>query len=512
MKNNHEVVEKLSDRNSIKIIILLILAAIIVKLYFVPFHIPISLDGIDYFAYAVAMSREGTFPTGYLLTNFGWSSFVSIFFTFAQDADMLTLMNLQRILSIIISISTVVPIYLLTKIFFKKEISLLATTLFLFDPRIIENSVLGITDALFILLAVLTMLFVFYKKGSWIYLSFICAALAAFVRYEGLLLIIPLVISYALKNKQVNFSKLKFASGILLFLIIIIPINFVSYENVERTSIFFPIVSGGNHTLQIVISDKPDAENRIQIFVGNAVGGLIKYIGWVLIPVFIIFCILGIIFIPKTITKNKMIFGIFFIFLAIAGIYAYGRGIQEPRYLLVLLPIFALLSCYGFNYLMKYGFKKIMLMTVFAVIISSFIFTEYRNPDYVYESEMYDATLFLINTANGVNDYPGSKYVKVAELENNWPELLPKDENGKMKYITKKFLIEGFDEPLEYIRFNKDKGLTHLLIKEGDKKGFFDDIFVNEGNYPFLEKIYDSDDSDKITKYKIFKINYERLK
>ena len=44
------------------------------------------------------------------------------------------------------------------------------------------------------------------------------------------------------------------------------------------------------------------------------------------------------------------------------------------------------------------------------------------------------------------------------------------------------------------------------------KKGFFDDIFVNEGNYPFLEKIYDSNNSDKTTKYKIFKINYEELK
>ncbi|HIG52236.1 TPA: hypothetical protein EYQ19_02370 [Candidatus Pacearchaeota archaeon] len=67
----------------------------------------------------------------------------------------------------------------------------------------IENSILGITDAMFILLTVLTILFIFYKKGSLIYLSFICAALAAFTRYEGLLLIIPLIISYLLRNKQI---------------------------------------------------------------------------------------------------------------------------------------------------------------------------------------------------------------------------------------------------------------------------------------------------------------------
>ena len=84
MKNNFEIVEKLSGRNSIKILFLLMLGGIIIRLYFTQFHIPISLDGIDYFAYAIAMSREGFFPTGYLVTNFGWPSFVSMFFFFKQ--------------------------------------------------------------------------------------------------------------------------------------------------------------------------------------------------------------------------------------------------------------------------------------------------------------------------------------------------------------------------------------------------------------------------------------------
>ena len=123
---------------------------------------------------------------------------------------------------------------------------------------------------------------------------------------------------------------------------------------------------------------------------------------------------------------------------------------------------------------------------------------------------MYEATIFLTNIAQGVNDYNGNKYIKAVDLQNNWPELLLKGENGKMKLITEKFPIKGFEEPLEYIKFNKNKGLTHLLIKEGDL--FFDDIFINERNYSFLEKIYDSNDSDETTKYKIFKINYGELK
>jgi len=517
MKNNYNITEKLSNKNSIKIIICLMISAFIVRFYFTSFNLPISLDGIDYFAYAVAMSREGIFPSGYLLTNFGWSSFVSIFFMLGQEEDMLTLMNLQRILSIVISVLTVIPIYVLVKTFFRKEVALLAATLFLFDPRIIQNSILGLTDGLFILLTTLTMLFIFYKKSSLIYLSFIFVALAAFVRYEGIVLIIPLLLSYVIKNRQERIPIIKLLVGISLFLIILIPINFINYENTGQTTIFSQIINGGNYISENIIAnelDKDDEffatnENHMKVFIENAVGGFFKYLGWILIPTSIIFCVLGIIFIPKKITKNKIIFGLFFIFLALSSIYAYGRGFQETRYLLVLLPIFALLSGYGFNYLMKSGFKKKILITVIAVIISSFIFTEYKSQDNQYEYEMYDASLFLSNEADGVNNYHSNKYVKVADLQNNWPELLPKGENEKMDLITKKFRIEGFETPSEYIEFNKNKGLTHLLIKEGDKNGFFNDVFHNENKYPLLEKIVDSKDLGIKTKYKIFKISNE---
>ena len=50
---------------------------------------------------------------------------------------MLELMNVQRIMSNIISVSTAIPIYFICKTFFKKNIAILGAVLFLFDPRII---------------------------------------------------------------------------------------------------------------------------------------------------------------------------------------------------------------------------------------------------------------------------------------------------------------------------------------------------------------------------------------
>ena len=519
MNNGLENIEKIIDKSSIKVLIILISISIIIRLYFTPFNIPISLDGIDYFAYSIAMSREGSFPNGYLTSNIGWSSFVSIFFSFMQDQEMLTLMNTQRILSIIISTSISIPVYFLAKIFFKKKISILAATLILFDPRLIENSILGLTDSLFILLLTLVIFFIFYKKSKLIYLSFIFVAISAFVRYEGLLLILPLIISYLLKNKEIKFSKVKFVISILLFLSIIVPINFINYENDESTifgHLIYPITYFSENGFPGETGNtnqfSQSTENRTNNFIENASTGIIKFVGWSLIPIFLIFIILSIIFIPKKITKNKIIFGTFFLFLIVPSIYAYGRDFQEIRYVLPLIPIFALLSGYGFNYLINQKFKdnlKKMIAIIVIIIISSFVFIDYQKQDNLLESEMYNASLLLSSEANGVNGFVKDKYIKVADLQNNWPELLLKNENEKMELSTKKFSAKGFTSVIEFIEFNENKGLTHLLVKEKNREKILDKIFINEINYKFLEKIYDSDNR---IEYKIFKINYEKMK
>ena len=136
------------------------------------------------------------------------------------------------------------------------------------------------------------------------------------------------------------------------------------------------------------------------------------------------------------------------------------------------------------------------------------MFVDYQKQNNILESEMYNASLLLSNEANGVNHFDKDKYIKVADLQISWPELLTKNEKGKMELSTEKFSVNQFNSPIEFIKFNENKGLTHLLIKEGNNEGFFDKIFLNEENYEFLENIYDSND---VIEYKIFKINYEKL-
>ena len=349
-------------------------------------------------------------------------------------------------------------------------------------------------------------------------LSFIFATLAGFTRYEGLLLVIPILISFFVRRNFEKLTIIKLIIGIILFISIIMLINVTAYEN-SNENITTPLFAGINFISNFVLLDNPnsddevftrDTENKIQLFVNNAITTYLMYLAWIMIPILGLFIIPGFFLTKKKITKNKIILFIFMGVISLTPLYAYARGIEETRYLYPLIPILILFSCQFFNFIAKKWSIKIITITVISIIIIlSSMFLEYNKEDYEYEKEMYNVALFLSDEADGVNNYNENKYIRVAELQNNWPELPPKGENGKISLITKKFPIEGFDNPIEYIKFNKNNDLTHLLIKEENRNGFFDDIFHNENKYPLLEKIIDSRDLGIKTKYKIFKINSE---
>jgi hypothetical protein len=511
--------EVLYINNSLIILFLLIGIGFLIRLYYIPFEVPISLDGLDYFAYTVGIDKEGYFPTSYLLTNFGWSTFLSPIFSIMNNNEMLELMNSQRIVSSIISVFTVFPIYFLCKVFFKEKISILGATLFLFEPRIIENSTLGITEPLFIFFSVITIMFVFIKGTKFIYISFIFAALTTFIRYEGFFLIIPILISFLVKKDFQKKSFLKICLGIILFLIIMSLLNLTAYEQ-SNLNILSPL-NGGPHYLTVIllpnevdIGDNVFGEhqkgNRLQVFTYNVIEGYVKYLGWIMVPVLGIFIIPGLFLTKKKLTKNKIILFSFIICLSIASLYAYGRGIQETRYLYPLIPIFVLFACCFFDYLIKkFNTKKIMVITISVVIILSIIFLEHDKIDYMYEREIYVSTVFVVKIADGVNEYNGNKFVRTAALENSWPELLPVNEKNKMTAKIKKFSTEKFEKLDLFLEKNENNGLSHLVIVEHEEKKFLNDIFKNEENYLFLKKVFDSKDLGFENQIKIFEINYD---
>ena len=74
-----EQINSLKLRNTVSILIILIATAFIIRLYFLPFDVPIRQDGADYFTYAYLIHINNYFPTGYLVNNFGWSTFCLLY-------------------------------------------------------------------------------------------------------------------------------------------------------------------------------------------------------------------------------------------------------------------------------------------------------------------------------------------------------------------------------------------------------------------------------------------------
>jgi hypothetical protein len=505
-----------SDYKYWNLLIILGVVSFIIRLFFIPYQIPITTDGIDYFAFSSVLSNEKIFPEGYITTNFGWPIFLSIIFSFSEHSNMLEMMDIQRITSSFLSTISIIPIFLILKKFFRKEVALVGASLFIFDPRIIENSLLGITEPLFILLTTSIIFFVFFKKSKFLSISFIFAAFATIVRYEGALLFFPIIVAFIINRDFKKKSIINLFLGISAFMIILLIINSTAYENKDY-GIFSSVVGGGKYFSNHIIAGNPDiddeifgenVENRFFIFLQNSVEGYIKFLGWIMIPIQLIFVVTSIILISKKVNKSRWIFFTFFVFLSFSSLYAFGRGIQDPRYLYSLLPILCLFGCIFVDFLRKKKFGNKILLLIPVIIFTSVLFIDLNQSELKFEEEFYLASKFLVKNADGVNDYDRGKYLRPSIVEKNWPNMSLKE---GMKIGANEINVissKGFTDLDEYLIHGKKYNLTHLIITNNDE-GILKNIFEKSNEIGFLKEVYKSE--NEIVMIKIFEIDYDRM-
>tara|TARA_B100000953_G_scaffold18981_1_gene16022 strand:+ start:277 stop:1857 length:1581 start_codon:yes stop_codon:yes gene_type:complete len=507
---------------TILIILLIAIAGLVIRLVFYPYNIPISADAIDYFSYSIALARGDIFPDGYLINKFGWSIFLSPFFAISNATEMIDFMNIQRIVSMIVSIATIIPLYYFIKNFFKKEVAIIAASLFIFSPKIIENSLLGISDPLFIFLICFSIMFVFIRDSKYYYLSYIFASFAFVVRQEGILILIPLILFFFIKKDFSVKTITKIGIGIISFSLIVLLSNFLLVSDMDNISIFDTLIHATEFSEQNIVIENKDGTNEIGTisgdkteFLKNSILKYSMYSGWILLPNLVFFVILSIVIIKKKISVNRIIIFIFLAVLSLTSLFAFGKGIEDVRYLFVLIPIYVFFSGYGIDYLYRKFRKKVFLLIIF-IIISSCFFVDSTIKDITDEKKFYEDAKILIQFADGVNAYEdGGKYIKAAELHNKWPNLLPYGENRKIVKCpdcTGASSTVGYTDLKQFIFDNHDNGLTHIIVYERNTGDLVDEIFNNESKFPYLEKIYDSESSPDSIRVKIFHINYDEFK
>jgi len=520
------IYKKLTQIMSKSIFFLLLIGFIgfVIRAYYFPYEIPFIQDSLDYFSYAIVTSQVGSFPDGWNLANNGWPGILSVFFFFYRGDDFFDYIYLQRYLSIIISILTIMPLYQLCRKFFDQSYALVGITLFAFNPHVIQNSLLGINNPFFILLFTTSLVLFVNKNIKIVYLSFAIAAISALVRYEGLLLILPFSIMFIVKFWHIPKIIPKYLLALCIFVLVLVPMAYIRIENTGQDGLSSHLIDGPRHISNEVLKEKDGDDNishasglpNLFNFLLNGAINLMKNVGLLVIPNFIFFIFASIFLIIKNRKYKKIEYKTLSIilvslFMLIPAWYAYSKDFQEVKYLFILFPLLSVLSIYNIRIFEdKFSNQKIIsVLVISGIIVSSLIFFDHDKTDYKYEKEMYSIAKEVIKRVHGINSHsPVGEYIKPAEISQMWPLIPSPDENGHITSKILKISLGEFTTLEEYIKNSKDKGLTHLVVS-GKGNELLSDVFYHEQNYPYLIKEFDSSDYSYANHVKIYKVDYE---
>ena len=480
------------------------------RLNYFPYQVPLALDAFGYFLYATDTSILGHLPTGYALPNNGWPIFVSFFFMLFHSNNFLDYMTLQRIVSISVSTLTVIPVYLLARRFFDKRYSLIGALLFAFEPHIIQNSLLGITEPLYIFLISVALFLFLCDRLKVIYLSFAVAALCAMVRYEGIFLFILLSIMFFVHFRKERKILPRYAIALGVFVLLLLPMAYVRIQTMGYDGLTSHWTAGVKASVTLSSEGSSTHSNSLLHFVGGGFENLTKYLGWTSLPFWIFFVPTGVYLILKERNYKNAFLILGLIILSVPSLYAYSREIPDPRYLYVLFPSYSVISLFTIRKIIERtrNWNLLLVLTACAVLISCAAYLDIKQYNYGHQLEAYNTDKFIFKTATGVNDfYPEDSYLSPSGLPDNWPVL-----KSALPPQTQKISTSGFNSLQNYIKNSRANGLTHLVVDDQQARpNFLNDVFYHEKKYPYLIKIYDSTDFNYKYHIKVYNIDYDKF-
>jgi len=479
-----------------------------IRYYFFPIDIPLSADALYYFWYSVDIYHIGKLPVEWTPLNNGWPIFVSIFFTIFDSKDIFTLMQIQKVVSVLISVSITIPVYFICKKFVARKFAIIGSSFIAFDPRLIINSFLGVSDPLYLLLIATSLALFLSINKKLIYFSFVMVSFATIVRAEGFVFFLVLSVMFLIRYRKEKYNVfLKYLIMFGIFMLVALPISLYRIEVIDDDGIFMNNLGSGKNLVLSLTSSNNSNNGTI-----NGLELFIKYLIWVMIPNFIIFIPLGLllIFRNRNFEKNTIIVSL--CMMSVPALYTYMNNALDTRYLYTLFPMFSVLSVLSIEKISdKLNQENILVIVIIiGIIVSSTIFYNQQKIDYEHEKESFEIMKKISSMVNGINAlYQESDYFKTSQTIEQWPNMYTKMGLGtEFKVIT--IPTNNFNSLKNYIIESKNKGLTHIMVdNKKERRDFLVELFNNENNYPYLKKIYDSKSDGYVYHVKVFKIDYE---
>ena len=500
---------KFLSKNSFISLAIIGIIAFSIRLYYFQWDLPISLDAINYFMYAGDIVTLGHLPD-WILANDGWPRFLSLIFSLIDSNNPFYYMQIQKLTTVFLSTVTIIPLYFIAKRFFEPRFCLIAISLFAFQPLLIQSSLLGGTDHLYVLLGTIAICLFLHQNKKIMYSSFAVLSLMTMVRSEGLFLFVALSIIYFIRYRKVRFFIPKYIPVLLIFVLILLPVMNQRIEVSGTDNIF--IKTSTTFSYHTKSPEETGGESGLP-FVINGIKNFPIYVGWSLVPILICFVPIGFILMFRSLDYKKLTIIFPLILLSLPLFYIYAIDIQDTRYVFMLFPLFSLVSIYFIEKIDNKINKKNIFVLIFiaGILVTSFVFLEYKKVDVTHEKESQMIALYVLENLGGFNDYyPETQYIPASNIirHGDFPTL-----SDNYKHNMPKFIV--FDESStieEYIQVHKKEGLSHLVLDDGDnRKEFFNQVFNNESDYPYLEKVFDSNEKEFEYHVKIFKIDYEKF-
>ena len=488
----------------------------ILRLYFFEPEIPVRQDANAYLEYAMDMSILKNIPDSGHANN-GWPIFLSIFFGIFNFNSYQDYATLQRIVSIIISTLTIIPVYVLCRRFFDRSFAVVGVSLFAFEPHIIQNSLLGLTEPIYLFLAVISLALFLSKNQKLFYGSFAITALATIVRTEGIIILIILLITFLVNNRKEKRKIGKIFLAIVIFSAVFVPMMIIKIQTPSGVS-----SSPLNHIASFSYGSVVDPENNGVNF-SNLLKGIetmVKRLGQSMIPYFAFFVPFGIVLLFKNRNKENNLIIISLLVYSLAAIRMFFV-VGDLRFIFFLYPLFIILSVQTIRHIGdNTEFKRIFLIGVISSILLLSWFFLYSNIEYNYDKEVIRFANYMVNNVKVSNNfYPESGYiygvwassnlkypVLTSDAKYTGPQLL--DYVKETNYV---YLAQSANSVEEYIELARDQNLSHLVIDDNKKRQlYFKDVFYHEEKYPYLIKEFDSaKEGYRYYNVKVFKIDYE---
>ena len=537
---------QLSRSNVVLYLILIVIISLGLKLYLVDFSLPVNSDNLSYVLNGIAHSN-GDFDHS-PSRSIGWSLFLSPFFSLMNSNDFLDYSNVAKIISIGVSTTTIFLIYKVGRKFFDERYSLVAACLFAFLPQLNYNSVMALSEPLFIFSILASFYFLLNDKSKFIIPALAFVGFSYWIRLNGIIFFLIISLTYILTFKKSRTFLKNYGIGLVLLLIIISPIFLQKYEQFGDPfySSYQDTMFSKNyeeHITNVSLKTKTSASLYIEnngildfmytFFISGIFNSMIMlsklsfpYI-FILIPFGILFSFRA--FDQKSqYTKANWIFilsSIFFMSFILSVV-------PEKRFLLFLMPFLVLFSVIPIHRVTEYGLSTFSLsrnqknaflvIVIIIVIILSGLFTlRYEKLDPGLEDEKMDFAQYALENLHGntLRDFGGgTDYINSVILldYNNFQDfkissLADDTERSKLAYQEIGVSASNIED---LILKGEPLNLNYLISNQHDTfyYPFVDQVYHNEEQYPYLIKIFDSHEHgyEKL-KIKVFEIDYEKF-